>query len=355
MDNDQLSQPTGITAVHGIKAGGDIESPAGIQAGHGIEAGGDIRTAPRPGSQHAAIPSQPRSDLERSGLVNQLVGHYKIRMYAAPVQHNEKATAFRVVIAADSRPIVTELDSATKAAFKDALSSSSLERWGSHSVANRTPAGETGWLRAPPNLGTVATFERDWGLSGGSVLRGKATLELPAGVQSGSRAVLTLDVIERPADADANAPRLHLTLAELHAFLHLLGKAAVDEIASVVFPMLCAEGRRALVGPNYEISFGDRSLNTTVDIPSSFSRPANAVNNHSAEINTPEGSDPRDPTARDTIIRRGLEKMLRNNEYDEIEDEIAKLPLPIPSVYSEPTITAEHRFRSIFGTKRGAP
>ena len=326
IDHDQSSQPTGITARHGIKAGGDIEAAGSIQAGHGIEAGGDIRT----GSHRSAIPSQPRSSLETLGLVNGLVGHYKIRMYAAPVENNEKATVFRVVIAADPRPTVNEFGSASKAALKEALAGSSLEKWGcsvSSLLSSNTP---TKWRRASPNTGLVATFERNWETSrnGGSVLNGKATLQLPPGFQFGSRAVLTLDVIERPTDTGTGAPRLSLSLAELHRLLHVLAKAAVDEIATAVFPLLCAESKPAIIGPNYEISFGDRTLDTTVNLPSSFERPANAVSNPWAEINTPEGSDPRDLTARDTIIRRGLEKVFRNNEYDEIEDEIAKLPIP---------------------------
>jgi hypothetical protein len=354
--HQEPSPPTGITAGHGIKAGGDIESPAGIQAGQGIEAGGDIRTVARPDGPRAAIASQPRSDLETLGPVNPLVGHFKIRQYAAPLAHDDKGTVFRVVVAAASKPAVSELDSAIKAAFKDALSRSSLERWGNHNVANQT--GKTDWLRAQPSLGTVATFERDWGLSttDGSVLSGKATLQLPPGHQFGSRAVLALDAIERSADAADNQPRLTLSLADLHAFLHLLGNAAVHEIASVIFPLICAEGKSAIVGPNYEISFGDRSLDTAVNLPSSFDRPANAVSNPWAEINTPESSDPRDLTARDVVIRSGLEKVLRSNEYDEIEDEIAKLALP-PDLHSEPTPTlnTEDLFGSVFGTRRGAP
>jgi hypothetical protein len=135
-------------------------------------------------------------------------------------------------------------------------------------------------------------------------------------------------VIEQPADAGYSQRRLSLSLTELHEFLHVLGRTAVDEIASQIFPMLCAEGTPAIVGPNYEINFGDRSLNTTVALPSSFERPTDAMSNPWAEINTPEDSDPRDIAARDAIIRNGLEKLLRSNEYDGIEDEIAKLPAP---------------------------
>ena len=52
-------------------------------------------------------------------LPNALVGHFKIRQYATPIQPNEKATVFRMVVAADPKPVVNELDSAIKAAFKD--------------------------------------------------------------------------------------------------------------------------------------------------------------------------------------------------------------------------------------------
>ncbi len=266
-------------------------------------------------------------------LPNQLVGRFKIRQYAPPLAHDDKGTIFRVVVAADCEPTVGELNSAIKAALKEALASSSLEKWGRSASGLLYSNTVTDWTRASPSLGQVATFERDWGASTtqGSVLNARTTLELPSGFQFGTRPVLVLDVIERSTDAGYSLPRLSLSLTDLHEFLHVLGRAVVDEIASVIFPMLCAECMPAIVGPNYEISFGDRSLDTTVALPSSFERPANAVSNPWAEINTPEGSDPLDLAARDEVIRKGLEKLLRSNEYDGIEDEIAKLPAPTPN------------------------
>jgi predicted nucleotide-binding protein len=266
-------------------------------------------------------------------LTNPLVGRYKIRQYAPPLAHDDKGTVFRVVVAADCEPTVGELNSAIKAALKEALAGSGLEKWGRSASGLLYSNTATDWTRASPSLGQIATFKRDWGTSTtqGSVLNGRTTLELPSGVQFGTRPVLVLDVIERPADAGDSQPRLSLSLADLHEFLHMLGRAVVDEIASVIFPMLCAEGMPAIVGPNYEISFGDRSLDTTVTLPSSFERLAEAVGNPWAEINTPINSDPLDLTARDAVIRKGLEKLLRSNEYDGIEDEIAKLPAPTPN------------------------
>ncbi len=266
-------------------------------------------------------------------LPNPLVGRFKIRQYAPPLAYDDKGTVFRVVVAADCKPTVGELNSAIKAALKDALAGSSLEKWGCSASGLLYSNTAMVWTRSSPSLGQVATFERDWGISAtqGSVLYGRSTLELPPGFQFGTRPVLVLDMIERSADAGDSQRRLSLSLTELHEFLHVLGRAAVDEIASVIFPMLCGEDSPAIVGPNYEISFGDRSLDTTVDLPSSFERSANAISNPWAEINTPEGSDPRDLAARDVVIRKGLEQVLRNNEYDEIENEIAKLPSPTES------------------------
>ncbi len=263
-------------------------------------------------------------------LPNPLVGRFKIRQYAPPLAHNDKGTVFRVVVAADCESTVGELNSTIKATLKEALAGSSLEKWGRSASGLLYSNTATDWRRASPSLGQVATFERDWGTSTtqGSVLNGRTTLELPSGFQFGTRPVLVLDVIEQSADAGDSQRRLSLSLTDLHEFLHVLGRAAVDEIASVIFPMLCAEGMPAIVGPNYEISFGDRSLDATVALPSNFEGPANAVGNPWAEINTPENSDPLDLAARDAVIRKGLEKLLRSNEYDGIEDEIAKLPAP---------------------------
>lgn len=65
-----------------------------------------------------------------------------------------------------------------------------------------------------------------------------------------------------------------------------------------------------------------------VQIPVSFRRPSEAQSLGWANINTPEDSDARDITARDSVLRRGLESVLRSNEYDDIEDDIEDLPVP---------------------------
>jgi hypothetical protein len=82
-----------------------------------------------------------------------------------------------------------------------------------------------------------------------------------------------LDVIERAGDTASQSPRLSLSLTALHRLLHVLARTAVNEIAKTTFPLVCAQTASPVVGPNYEISFGDRSLDGLVEIPGSFERP----------------------------------------------------------------------------------
>jgi hypothetical protein len=217
-----------------------------------------------------------------------------------------------------------------KDTLKDALARSSLETWGSSRVGENQATASTGWLRSDPNSGQIATFKRYWGtsLDGGFVLWAKATLQLPPGFQFGSRVVFVLDVVEGTAGTDNRSSRLRLSLLQLHEFLHILATAAIDEIGRAVFPLVCEDTTPTILGPNHQINFGDRSLETCVEIPGSFERPQDAQNIPWVEINTPEDRDSRDQLVRDTVIREGIQKALRNNGYDRIENEIANLPVP---------------------------
>jgi hypothetical protein len=103
----------------------------------------------------------------------------------------------------------------------------------------------------------------------------------------------------------------------------------VDEIAATVFPLIYEDLAPPIIGPNYEIQFGDRGLDNFVQIPSSFTRPYGAQSLPWANINTPEDSDARDLDARDVVLHAGLESVFRSNEYDGIEHEIAKLSSPV--------------------------
>ena len=326
---EQSSPPTGITARHGIKAQGDIETDGRIEAGHGVEAGGHIRSSTQDDPLIAAI-TKRKAALAAQGLVNPLAGHFRIEQFAAPLGHDEKGCVSRVVIAPDCAPADGELRTDIKDTLRDALSRSSLETWGSNQVGGEQATTPTAWQRSDPNTGQMATFKRYWGTSidQGFALWARATLQLPPGYQFGSRVVLVLDVVERSTDADNQSPRLFLSLLQLHEFLHALASTAIDEIGGTVFPLVCEEITPKILGPNFQINFGDRSLETLVQIPDSFERQKDASSSPWAEIRTPEDRDPRDLVVRDAVIREGIQKILRSNGYDRIEDEIAKLPSP---------------------------
>jgi len=287
-----------------------------------------------PPPDDALFAAHRRAGLAQLGLVNQLVGRFQISQFAAPLEHDQKGGVTRVVIAADCLPAKGELRSDTKRVLREALSRSSLERWVLDRVSQDQADPHPDWVLASPSSGQIATLKRDWGIStsGGSRLLGKATLQLPPGIMIGSRVVLVLDVVERPVDEDNEHLRLRLTLAELHELLHILATTAVDELSSAVFPLVCEEPSPPILGPNYELRFGDRSLTTTVQIPSGFTRPSTAQDMPWANISTPEGADARDLPSRDAVLRHGIESMLRQNEYDGIEAEIAQLSMPASSV-----------------------
>lgn len=321
--------PAGIAAGDAIRAGGDIEADGPIEAGHGVEAGGNIRSSALADPWLAAT-TKRKADLAALGLVNPLAGHFRIEQFASPLEHDEQGCVVRVVIAPDCRPAVGELRTDIKDTLKSALSTSSLETWGSTQIGVNQTITATPWLRSDPNSGQIATFKRYWGASigGGFALWSRATLQLPQGYQFGPRVVFVLDVIERSAEKANQSPRLSMSLVQLHEFLHTLTATAIDEIGSTVLPLVCGETTPKILGPNYQINFGDRSLDTFVRIPDGFERPTDAPNIPWAEIRTSEDLDPRNLAARDTVIRDGLQKTLRSNGYDRIEDEIAKLPVP---------------------------
>jgi hypothetical protein len=320
--------PAGVRAGFAIRAGGDIDAAGLIEAGHGIEAGGNIRSSTRADPLLAAV-AQRKTDLAALGRVNPLVGHFRIDQFAAPLEHGERGCVFRVVIAPDCRPASGELRTDIKDTLRDTLAGSNLERWGSSRVGENDATTPV-WQRSDPNSGQIATFKRRWGtsLDGGFTLWARATLQLPPGFQFGTRVVFVIDVVEVAAGADNRSSRLRLSLLQLHEFLHTLAATAIDEIGRKVFPLVCEETTPMILGPNYQINFGDRSLEASVEIPESFERPQDTRNIPWAEINTPDDRDSRDLVVRDTVIREGIQKTLRNNGYDRIEDEIAKLPVP---------------------------
>jgi hypothetical protein len=322
--------PTGITAGHDIKAGRDIETDGPIKAGRSVEAGGRVRSPTQPDALLLAATQQRRASLAKLGIVNPLVGQLMIRQHAAPLEHNEAGCVIRVVIAGDREPTDAELRSGIKDTLKSVLERSGMEQWISEHTNGEQANPVGSWTHATPNTGRIVTFKRDWGALGGtgSALIGKVTLQLPPHLMLGSRVILILDLIERSADPNEHLPRLNLSLPGLHELLHILSKTAIDEIAAAVFPLIYKDRTPLIVGPNYEIQFGDRELDNLVQIPSSFKRPDEARNSPWANINTPEGSDASDLEARDTVLRAGFESVFRSNEYDGIEDEIAKLLTP---------------------------
>jgi len=316
---------------------------------HGGNAAGPANDLPHPPVETGAlewvdaeqsgtsIPADHQRDaLRRLGLVNELVSRYLISNYAVPLQHDETGCVIRTVVAANDPTGAAELTSDLKAAFTKVLGTSSLERWlvGMTTGANRRAVSTPSWVSISPNTGYITTRARGpVGASAfaGSVLSARATLQVPTGLRGGPTVLLIIDLMEQANPSQPNGPRLRLSLGDLHALVHDLARTAIDELADALCPVML-DRDAALVGPNFELSFGDRSVDDLVSIPDSFQRPSDAQSVPWANINTPEEDDARDPTVRDEVIREGLASMLRQNGYDGFESDIAGLPDPAPSL-----------------------
>lgn len=315
----------GIVAGHGITAGGDIDSAGPIRAGRGVRAGGRIRS----GGSDAMLAAMAtrRADLAERGITNPLVNKVLIRQHATPLSHGEDGCVLRAVVAGAYPPSGAELTSPIKDALQTSLAASRVDKWMTAHCGGRPGT----WERVSPNSGRLATLKRDWGtIKGtGSTLKAQVTFQMPPHLMLGSCVLLIFDLIEQQADSDNDrqAARVQLSLEHVHCMLHMIAKSGVDEVAEAVFPLVYKDGVPPMYGPNYEIQFGDRTLENMVRMPSGFTRPRDARSNGWAEISTPEDSNPRDLAARNSVIRDGIEKVLRSNGYDGIEGDIAKLRL----------------------------
>ncbi len=304
---------SGITAGHEIRAGGDIDSAGPIQAGHGVHAGRHIRSSGSSDSLLAAMVKR-KADLAELGVTNPLVNKVLIRQHAAPLSYGEDGCVLRAVVAGADSPSDAELNSSIKDALQSSLATSSIERWMAAHGNDHSKDVFSAWERVSPNSGRLATLKRDWGTIKGtdSTLKAQVTLQLPPYLTLGSCVLLIFDLIEQRDDPgnERDETRMQLSLVQLHCLLHMIAKSAVDEVAEAVFPLIYKDSVPPMYGPNYEIQFGDRSLENLVRMPSGFTRPRDARSNGWAEVNTPEDSDPHDLAARDSVICGGIEKVL---------------------------------------------
>jgi len=270
--------------------------------------------------------------LRRAGMVNPLVTRHLISNFAPPLAYGESGSVIRIVLAASQPPEGAQLDTTTKAKLREVLQRSSLERWLVDETVSEEAMG-AGWTKESPNTGHGTTCKRPPvpSINEGSLLSAKCLFQLPIGLMAGPYLLLVVDLVEQAASWEgegAGPPRLRFTLSSLHSLLHRLAKTAIEEVGAEVFPLIFGDRQPSLVGPNFEISFGDRTLSDLVRLSQNYDRPSTANDTPWVYINTPDGTDARDVRQRDGVIRQGLASMLRQSEFDGIEGDIAALPIP---------------------------
>ena len=270
--------------------------------------------------------------LRRAGMVNALVNRHQISNFAPPLSHDEAGSVIRVVLGASHPPEGAQLDTMTKAKLREALERSSLERWlVDETVSEQSTGG--GWIKESPNTGHGTTLKRQPVLSinEGSMLSAKCLFQLPIGLMAGPYVLLVVDLVEQASSREGEGdapPRFRFTLSSLHSMLHVLAKTTIDEVGAEVFPLIFGDRQPSLIGPNFEINFGDRTLSDLVRLSQNYDRPSTAYDTPWVYVNTPEETNAREVRQRDEVIRQGLASMLRQSEYDGIEGDIAALSLP---------------------------
>jgi hypothetical protein len=265
--------------------------------------------------------------LVRAGLTNPLVGRHQISGFARPLEHDEKGSVIRVVLGATAEGQARELVTGTKEKLREAIRDSWLEGWfiaEGHGLLRERPM----WRKDRPNNGYTTTLIREpvANVGEGSILRGKCTLQLPVGLTSGPYVLIIIEVIEQAAEGADPRRRMAYTLGSLYSLLHTLAWTVIDDLGRAVFPLIFDWKAPSLVGPNFEIDFGDRALTEMILLPSHYERPAGAQDSPWANINTPVGTPLDDRQSLDAVIRTGLVSILRQNEFDGMEDDIAGLP-----------------------------
>jgi hypothetical protein len=268
--------------------------------------------------------------LRRAGMVNPLVTRHQISNFAPPLAHDELGSVIRIVLGASQPPEGARLDTPTKDKLRDALVRSSLEKWLVDETASDEPVG---WIKQSPNTEYNTIWKRPpvASINEGSQLSARCLFQLPVGLMAGPYVLLIIDVVEQGATSNVEGtppPRFRFTLPSLHSLLHTMARTAIEEVGAEVFPLIFAANQPVLLGPNFEISFGDRTLSDLVRLPQNFDRPSTAHDVPWAYINAPDGTNSRDVRGLDEVIRQGLASMLRQSEFDGIEGDIAALPIP---------------------------
>lgn len=292
----------------------------------------------------AALGSDPLWARRRLGLVNAISGsNWGLDHFAAV---NEDGFAARVVVAPGNRVSPeAEFDSAAMTALRDAVARSALEHWFRALPGTSTEApGE--WRLVSPSRGYVTTVVRDAVLvaGGGSELYGRCTAQLPTSFHS-QFALLVLDVVARDVPGLRVEGRttglagepFQPTLDELFSLLETMVGVLVDELAEPALRPIIEPSRRErllarfgirpnlrLIGPNLNVRSKARSLSEAIQLPDLERMPGATDDNH-LFVETPDGVDVRDIGERTQLLRRGMEKFLRQHEYLGFEPYLTQL------------------------------
>ena len=272
------------------------------------------------------------------GLVNELSGgSYWPDRRAVRLQPDEDGLVARVVLSPRNPHAEAQLDSNLMEALKKSLVDSPLERW-SQTQTDAAPP----WTIQSPSTNSLTTVARSPLLHtlGPATLSCYCQFEVPTGLHS-PRAVLIIDVVvlaQPSGDAD---DRFRFSRLDVYELCHVLIGTATDVVAPEVFPAVSAQQKRFSVwrqqppvGPSvYLVVNGQKNLSDFIDLADLQrvlgSSPSDV--NSMAAIETPRHQRLDSFSSRDKLVKDGLKRTLRANEFLQAETVIDSLALT-PSI-----------------------
>jgi Putative DNA-binding domain len=222
------------------------------------------------------------------------------------------------------------LNGRVRAALRDAVRESELERWLTEQtslVAERQQRPR--WVRDGFITQSVEPLRRPpvRAVEGAATVAGQAVIELAVGRLAAGWATLILDLGVRPITADQKHEDefpYTLELREVKALIGRLLQAALDEVAPAVLPLLTGTPLWLPAATNIALDTGTTPISRYVVFPK-WRRGQNAADRSGPFFETPPGVDIREPGDRSEVVHEWLAQMLYNQGFSDFDDQLSQL------------------------------
>ncbi len=263
-----------------------------------------------------------------------LRGRFAPSMYLADVRDAEEALMIRFVLAGRVRRVpAPELGSEQEREFKEAVDSSTFERWVLDATHRVAPLGL--WRSVDPTGSIIVSLLRpDAPVAGGAwTIEARASINLRPvmSMEPPGYGVMTLDATFRPSDDHASPDRTNvkaMSLEELDALLYIMLSSGIDQVAPTAFGY--DPSTKGLVSVTCHIVVrGHNSLGDYVPLERAAWQRAEGTRDVLGGDWSPESYDEiASPERRSALVRSWIKQLLRNSGFRGHEGDIDRMPQP---------------------------